>query len=131
MLKRSTPRIARDHRYIDPGIEKAIDEGIAWLGRAQDQSASQDGGVASHFSLVKGWSTSYPETTGYIVPTMLAYAKLRGEKLRAPGQSGWLIGWYLSSSGRLFPRWPDRHQARGPSRFQYRPDSTGTNQRGQ
>lgn len=78
----------------DPGIEKAIDEGIAWLGRAQDQSASQDGGVASHFSLVKGWSTSYPETTGYIVPTMLSYAKLRGDKTaraRAKRMADWLV----------------------------------------
>jgi squalene-hopene cyclase-like protein len=64
----------------DPGIELAIDEGIAWLGRAQDHSTSVDGGVARHYSLVTGWSTSYPETTGYIIPTMLSYARLRGDK---------------------------------------------------
>jgi hypothetical protein len=64
----------------DPGIEAAIDEGMAWLCRAQDHSASHDGGVARHFSLLTGWASSYPETTGYIVPTMLAYAKLRGDE---------------------------------------------------
>jgi hypothetical protein len=61
----------------DPGIETAIDEGMAWLGRAQDYSASDDGGVASDFSLLTGWGTSYPEITGYTIPTMLAYARLR------------------------------------------------------
>ena len=38
---------------------------------AQDRSRSQDGGVARHFSLVSGWAPSYPETTGYIIPTIL------------------------------------------------------------
>ena len=65
---------------VDPGIDQAIDEGVAWLGRAQDCSASADGGVARHYSLINGWGTSYPETTGYIVPTMLAYAKLSGDE---------------------------------------------------
>jgi hypothetical protein len=27
--------------------------------------------VARHFSLISGWGDSYPETTGYIIPTML------------------------------------------------------------
>ncbi len=61
----------------DPGMERAIDGGISWLCSAQDGSASFDGGVAGWYSLRSGWSASYPETTGYIVPTMLAYAKLR------------------------------------------------------
>ncbi|MCP5002594.1 MAG: hypothetical protein GY941_01390, partial [Planctomycetes bacterium] len=65
--------------YQDPGIEQVVDEGILWLGRAQDHSASADGGVARHYSLVTGWAPSYPETTGYIIPTMLDYAKLSGD----------------------------------------------------
>jgi hypothetical protein len=78
----------------DPGIETAIDEGMAWLGRAQDYSASHDGGVASDFSLKTGWSTSYPEITGYTIPTMLAYARLRGDDLarqRAKRMLDWLV----------------------------------------
>ena len=78
----------------DPRVERAIDEGVAWLGRAQDHSASDDGGVASHYSLVSGWSPSYPETTGYIIPTMLAYAKLRGDESahwRAKRMLDWLV----------------------------------------
>ena len=46
----------------------------AWLERAQD--ATQDGGVSGRYRLDSGWSSSYPETTGYIVPTFL---KLSGE----------------------------------------------------
>ncbi|TVR80157.1 MAG: hypothetical protein EA405_11235 [Rhodospirillales bacterium] len=41
---------------------------------AQDQSPDRDGGVARHFSLLTGWGRSYPETTGYIIPTLLAQA---------------------------------------------------------
>jgi hypothetical protein len=55
----------------DPGAAVAIAEGLAWLCRAQDHSASSDGGVARHYSLLDGWAPSYPETTGYIIPTLL------------------------------------------------------------
>jgi hypothetical protein len=51
---------------------------IAWLCRAQDLSRSADGGVARHFGLRTRWAPSYPETTGYIIPTLLAQAHLRG-----------------------------------------------------
>ena len=44
-----------------------------WLARAQDAQA--DGGISGRYSLKTGWSSSYPETTGYIVPTFLALAK--------------------------------------------------------
>ena len=81
----------------DPGIDRVIEEGVAWLGRAQDHSWSRDGGVARHFSLVDGWSSSYPETTGYIVPTLLAYAEERGGEVgrdareRARRMLDWLV----------------------------------------
>ena len=45
-------------------------EAAAWLSRAQD--ATGDGGVAGRYTLGRGWSSSYPETTGYIIPTFLA-----------------------------------------------------------
>jgi hypothetical protein len=43
---------------------------------------------------VKGWSTSYPETTGYIVVTMLDYAKWRCDRsafARAERMLDWLV----------------------------------------
>lgn len=44
----------------------------AWLAAAQD--ATQDGGVSGRYLLRTGWSSSYPETTGYIIPTLLSIA---------------------------------------------------------
>ena len=44
-----------------------------WLCRAQD--VMPDGGVCGRYSLETGWSSSYPETTGYIIPTFLALAE--------------------------------------------------------
>jgi hypothetical protein len=88
----------RDRRGLppdDPGFERVIDEGVAWLGRAQDASASHDGGIPRHYSLVQGgWSTSCPEITGYIVPTLLHYARLRhddGVRARARRMLDWLV----------------------------------------
>jgi hypothetical protein len=72
----------RDHAglpLVDPGPERIIEAGLGWLCRAQDNSAGRDGGVARHYSLVTGWAPSYPETTGYIVPTLLQCAELRGD----------------------------------------------------
>lgn len=95
----------KDHRtglYSDPGPQRVIEEGIAWLGRAQDCSASRDGGVARDFSLVKGWATSYPETTGYIIPTMIDYGLQSGEQeplQRAEKMLDWLQDIQLQDGG--------------------------------
>jgi hypothetical protein len=55
-----------------------IREAIAWLERAQDAG---QGGIARGYSLAlvpglgpRGWQAAYPETTGYIIPTLYAAA---------------------------------------------------------
>lgn len=53
-----------------------LDSIIRWLYRAQD--ATPDGGVSAYLSLYGGFARSYPETTGYIVPTWLEYSNLSG-----------------------------------------------------
>lgn len=86
----------------DPGIDRVVREGLAWIGRAQDASASADGGVARHWSYRTGWSTSYPETTGYIVPTMLECAAALGDaELRARGRRmlDWLVAIQMPDGG--------------------------------
>ncbi len=68
-----------------------LTEVIGWLRRAQD--ATPDGGVAASYSLRDGWRLSYPETTGYIVPTMLHHADLAGDdesRQRARRMGEWL-----------------------------------------
>lgn len=87
---------------VDLGIDQVIHEGIAWLGRAQDYSATADGGVARDFNLVSGWATSYPETTGYIVPTMIEYGKLHNNDdaiERARRMLDWLVAIQLEDGG--------------------------------
>ena len=44
-----------------------------WLARAQDVTG--DGGVSGRYNLKSGWSSSYPETTGYIIPTFIALSE--------------------------------------------------------
>jgi hypothetical protein len=65
---------------VAPDSEAVLDATMAWLCRAQDHSASADGGVARDYSLLSGWASSYPETTGYIIPTFIEYAR------RAPSE---------------------------------------------
>lgn len=78
----------------DPGIDLGVREAIAWLCRAQDNSTTADGGVARHYSLVNGWGPSYPETTGYIVPTILDYAEATGDnELLKRGKR--MLDWFL------------------------------------
>ncbi len=78
----------------------------AWPGSvAQDHSRSHDGGVARHFELRNGWGTSYPETTGYIVPTLLAYADGRQDnqadeaRCRARRMLDWLVSIQFREGG--------------------------------
>jgi len=94
---RAAQELARDSRGLqpnDPGLDTAIDAGVDWLCRAQDMSTTHDGGVAKNFSLKSGWSSSYPETTGYIVPTLIAHAKRSGDEERldrARRMLDWLV----------------------------------------
>ncbi|MGH7096241.1 MAG: hypothetical protein ACREE4_01095 [Stellaceae bacterium] len=86
----------------DPGCARIIEECVAWLARAQDASASADGGVARHYGLVSGWGPSYPETTGYIVPTLLAYAAQAGRgdlAGRVRRMLDWLVAIQLPEGG--------------------------------
>jgi hypothetical protein len=66
---------------------------IDWIKHAQDVSRS--GGVAAGYTLGRGWGPPYPETTGYIIPTLLDYwsfSKDEDCKLRALRMARWLVG---------------------------------------
>lgn len=101
-LKAARHRDRREGLVTDPGISWAVSEGLAWLGRAQDASVTHDGGVARHYGLRNGWGASYPETTGYIIPTMLAQARLRNDGImreRARRMLSWLVSIQLPGGG--------------------------------
>ena len=74
-----------------------LNAAIDWLCRAQDVRVGEPdaGGVAAGWSFEDGWLPSYPETTGYIIETLLAAAAL----LRRPelkDRASRMINWELS-----------------------------------
>lgn len=78
----------------DAGAQAAIDAGLAWLADGQDHSATRDGGVPRHYSLISQWANSYPETTGYSIPTWLEHARRRNDAqmaARARRALDWLV----------------------------------------
>lgn len=86
----------------DPGLEICIKEAVDWLCRAQDNSTSADGGVARDFSLLNGWNSSYPETTGYIIPTLITYARIANDDellMRAKRMLDWLVSIQFPDGG--------------------------------
>jgi hypothetical protein len=110
LREQQLPNAAREERnqdksgviYSDPGPEASIAASLDWLRAAQDGSITGDGGVARHFSLIDGWSTSYPETTGYIIPTVLDYAARTGDqdlRERARRMLDWFVAIQLPSGG--------------------------------
>ena len=68
-------------------VERHLDAAVGWIERAR--SAVGDGGISKGYDLIrKRWAPSYPETTGYTVPTLLNGAKLLGRSdLTATGLS--------------------------------------------
>lgn len=91
-------RIIQDHRFH-------IVAAVEWLIRAQD--ATPDRGVSRGYSVgwhpffhSKGWQPSYPETTGYIIPTVFDCATYLNDdalRKRAIEMADWEIEVQLSN----------------------------------
>lgn len=59
-------------------LEDHLKAAIAWILRAQ--AATPDDGVAHSWDeRLRRWNASYPETTGYIIPTLIDYDELFGD----------------------------------------------------
>jgi hypothetical protein len=88
----------KDHRGLpetDPGAEAVETAALRWLCDAQDMSTSKDGGASRDFSLINGWAPSYPETSGYIVPTLIE-AGLRRKEPALLDRAQWMTDWLVS-----------------------------------
>jgi uncharacterized protein YyaL (SSP411 family) len=72
LLARACFRAIVPTRTSRTDLQDHLDATYAWLCSAQD--ATPDNGVAGCYNMVTGWATSYPETTGYIIPTFLHYS---------------------------------------------------------
>ncbi|MGH8278676.1 MAG: hypothetical protein ACRETQ_03810 [Gammaproteobacteria bacterium] len=74
---------------LDPA--HGLDAAAEWLARAQD--ASGCGGVSAFYDTGKSqWADAYPETTGYIIPTLYRYTRLTGKgtfRERASRMAAW------------------------------------------
>jgi hypothetical protein len=51
---------------------------VEWLHRAQDACGGD--GVSNVYFLTTGWGVAYPETSGYIIATLLAYADCANDR---------------------------------------------------
>ena len=120
--------VARDVRGADTrprSHNKHLDAAVRWLFEAQD--ATGTGGCATAYNLVLGWGDPYPETTGYIIPTLYDYADeadkagemddtlARGARTRAEQMARWLLGVQLDSGA--FPGGTDTGPEPEPSVF--------------
>jgi hypothetical protein len=68
LLKKDVFRQVKDQTSEEKN--QALEKTIDWLITAQ--KANNDGGMGS-YHLINKWSSSYPETTGYIIPTLIQY----------------------------------------------------------
>jgi hypothetical protein len=72
---------------------------IDWIARAQD--ATPNGGVSSTYNvLFMRWGASYPETTGYIIPSMFDYFHTTGDdqyKQRGLRMADWEVSVQMES----------------------------------
>lgn len=69
-----------------------IDGALGWLLRAHD--ACGGGGVSWGWRLGRGWAAAYPETTGYIIETLVELAQRRGDgelQRRAVAMGDWEV----------------------------------------
>ena len=91
-------QVAHRGRNRDAGFteDDHLRAAAEWLAVGQD--AMTDGGVGGRYRLDGGWTSSYPETTGYIIPTFLALSRHFGDptfKLRAKRCADFLLSLQL------------------------------------
>lgn len=95
-------RTTFEHRHLYSYVASTIPTANAlrsvvdWIFRAQ----RPDGGVAAYYSLLTGYSESYPEVTGYIIPTLYDFGQLTGDltaRHAAYLASDWLLSLQMTS----------------------------------
>ena len=88
--------------------QECIRATVDWIKRAQD--STRDRGVSAGFYYYQGWVNSYPETTGYIIPTMFDYYHFSGDvdsQRRAFEMSRFLMSIQLGDGSFRFGYYPN------------------------
>jgi hypothetical protein len=78
---------------VTAGVLRSV---VDWIIRAQ----RVEGGIAAYYSFLTGYSDSYPEVTGYIIPTLYDFARITGEaapRLVAERATTWLLSLQMPS----------------------------------
>lgn len=80
--------------------EEALDNTIEWI--LNSFAVNGDGGSSAYYSLATGWKASYPETTGYIIPTLYDYYRYSNDEnvlQIAKNAADWLLSIQSSEGG--------------------------------
>jgi hypothetical protein len=88
------------HLYSYTKTRLASEEMLSALLRWIIDAQRADGGIAAYYSLLTGYSESYPEVTGYIVPTLYDFARSTGDgraALVAERATQWLLSLQMST----------------------------------
>ncbi|MGO9405447.1 MAG: prenyltransferase/squalene oxidase repeat-containing protein [Terriglobales bacterium] len=95
-------RTAFEHRHLysyaatTVPTADALRSVVDWILHAQ----RSDGGIAAYYSLLTGYSGSYPEVTGYIMPTLYDFCGLTGDPAAhqsAERATNWLLSLQMPS----------------------------------
>jgi len=95
-------RTAFEHRHLYSHAAATIPTADAlrsvvdWILHAQ----RPDGGIAAYYSFLTGYSGSYPEVTGYIIPTLYDFGRLTGDagaRQAAERATHWLLSLQMPS----------------------------------
>ena len=62
---------------FQPDWTTRTDAALAWIRHSIGATGEQ--GSAHSYSLLRGWAAAYPETTGYLIPTLLHFAGLKAD----------------------------------------------------
>ncbi len=87
--------VSRRHLYSYTNSRRPTPDALRALVNWICSAQKADGGIAAYYSLLTGYSDSYPEVTGYIIPTLYDYARDSGDK-RARGCAEHATSWLLA-----------------------------------
>jgi hypothetical protein len=90
----------RRHLYSYTTTKRASPDALNLLLRWILDAQQSDGGIAAYYSLLTGYSESYPEVTGYIVPTLYDFARTSGDDkvlVAAERATRWLLSLQMTS----------------------------------
>ncbi len=86
--------------YSYANSKVSTDEALPWLLEWIKRAQHSDGGIAAYYSLLTGYSDSYPEVTGYLIPTLYNFERVTGDQTArqtAERATDWLLGLQMPS----------------------------------